>query len=191
MIAITTIFSSIVLSNPSLQQFMLRSRYLFWLFLALSIIYTFVVRKKHPQNLIALYTFNFIESFLIGFCVAPLAPEIVLKAFLMTTGLFIGLTIYAFTNRNRDFYALGAFCYGGLSALIIMGFVMIFFPVSRIVYTVYCALGVLVFMGFIVIDTVFMLQRLGPDDFVEATISLYIDFVNLFLYILQLFDDKD
>ncbi|CAN0378948.1 unnamed protein product [Lampetra fluviatilis] len=48
--------------------------------------------------------------------------------------------------------------------------------------------GALLFCGFVVWDTQRLLQRLSPEDYVEGAVSLYLDLINLFLYILRLLE---
>ena len=44
----------------------------------------------------------------------------------------------------------------------------------------------LLFCGFILYDTSNLLHLYGPDDYVEASIALYLDIINLFLYLLEI-----
>ena len=44
----------------------------------------------------------------------------------------------------------------------------------------------MIFVGFILVDTARLIHMYGPDDYVIATISLYLDFINLFLHLLSL-----
>ena len=46
--------------------------------------------------------------------------------------------------------------------------------------------GALLFSGYILYDTSVILHKLGPDDYIVAAINLYLDIVNLFLYLLQI-----
>jgi FtsH-binding integral membrane protein len=51
---------------------------------------------------------------------------------------------------------------------------------------IYSGFGVLLFSGFILVDTSRMLHRYTDDDYVAATLGLYLDIVNLFLFVLRL-----
>lgn len=46
--------------------------------------------------------------------------------------------------------------------------------------------GTLLFSGYIVYDTYLINSRLSPDEYIMGSISLYLDFINLFLNILRL-----
>ena len=46
--------------------------------------------------------------------------------------------------------------------------------------------GAVLFCGFILFDTHLIMHRLSPEEYVLASVSLYLDFINLFLYILRI-----
>ena len=51
--------------------------------------------------------------------------------------------------------------------------------------------GAIIFSGFIILDTHMIMHRMSPDDYIMATITLYLDMINLFLYILRMMKKKD
>jgi len=55
---------------------------------------------------------------------------------------------------------------------------------------IYQVCGVLVFTGYILYDTSMIIHRFGPDDYIIASVELYIDLINLFLFILSLLGDR-
>jgi len=107
---------------------------------------------------------------------------------LITLGIFLGLTIFTFQSK-WDFSGMGPFLFAGLMALIMTGFVGMFFPFSRTVDLVYGIGGALLFSGYIVFDTYNINNRLSPDEFIIGAISLYLDFINLFLSILRVLNN--
>ena len=46
--------------------------------------------------------------------------------------------------------------------------------------------GALIFVGYILYDTSLLMHHLGPDDYIIAVVTLYLDVINLFLYLLEL-----
>lgn len=46
--------------------------------------------------------------------------------------------------------------------------------------------GALLFCGFILFDTHLIMHKLSPEEYVMASVSLYLDFINLFIYILRI-----
>ncbi len=105
----------------------------------------------------------------------------------MTTAVFGGLSLYALQSR-RDFSYLGGFLFVALIALIVGGIVMWFIH-SSLLSMLYSVGGILIFSGYVLYDTSLIMRRLGPNDAVIGAINLYLDLINLFLFILQLLSE--
>jgi FtsH-binding integral membrane protein len=70
--------------------------------------------------------------------------------------------------------------------------VMMFFPhQSLAVEMIYSGLGALIFSVYIIVDTQKIMRTAHLDDEIPATISLYLDIVNLFLFILRLLQSRN
>ena len=108
-------------------------------------------------------------------------PELYTMRSLATFG---GLSLYALTS-GKDFSYLGGMLFAGLIGLVVAGFVM-FFVHSSLMSMVYSVVGILIFCGFTLYDTSVILNKLGEDEAVAGAISLYLDFLNLFLMIFNL-----
>ncbi|KAF8514208.1 UPF0005-domain-containing protein [Hysterangium stoloniferum] len=145
-------------------------------------------RHSHPLNFVFLSTFTVLEALTIGVVVAFYDSTIVLQALLITLGIFLGLTIFTFQSK-WDFSGMAPFLFVGLMALLVTGFVGMFFPFSRTVDLLYGIGGALIFSGYIVFDTYNINSRLSPDEFIAGAISLYLDFINLFLSILRVLNN--
>lgn len=50
--------------------------------------------------------------------------------------------------------------------------------------------GAMLFSFFIIVDTQMMLTKLSPEEYIMAAINLYLDIINLFLYILRIFGER-
>lgn len=46
--------------------------------------------------------------------------------------------------------------------------------------------GAMLFCGFILFDTHLIMHKLSPEEYVMASVNLYLDFINLFIYILRI-----
>mmetsp|Transcript_30151 Transcript_30151/g.70439 ORF Transcript_30151/g.70439 Transcript_30151/m.70439 type:complete len:137 (+) Transcript_30151:131-541(+) len=117
---------------------------------------------------------------------------IVAEAFLLTAAITGGLTFYTLKS-DRDFSFMGAALHGGLSMLLLGGLlnmVVMWATGGALFHGQFSFLlaicGALLFSAFIVYDTHMISQRLGPDQYIEATIMLYLDIVNLFLELLRI-----
>lgn len=76
--------------------------------------------------------------------------------------------------------------YSALWAMIIWGFIQIFFRPGPVAQTIYSLLGALLFCGYIVFDVNLLATRLDVDDYIWGSVALYLDVINLFMYILRI-----
>ncbi|GBE80716.1 Bax inhibitor 1 [Sparassis crispa] len=146
-------------------------------------------RHSHPLNLALLSLFTLFEAFTLGVTVAFFDNVIVLQALLITLGVFLGLTLFTFQSKY-DFSGMGSWLFAGLIAMVMTGFVSIFLPFGRTTDLIFAAGGCLLFSGYVVYDTYIITKRLSPDEYILAAISLYLDFINLFINILRLLNDS-
>ena len=141
-----------------------------------------------PLNYVLMFAFTFAEAYVVSFvCAAVYQPQIVIAAAFLTAMLVLGLTFYAFYT-DSDFTTMGALAFI-LGALFIgFGLLSYFFgPTMRFVY---CAIGVFLFGFYLVIDTQMIMgdkkYRLQGDDYILGAIILYMDIINIFLYLVQI-----
>eukprot|EP00850_Spirogloea_muscicola_P022177 SM000281S10745 [mRNA] locus=s281:131442:133294:+ [translate_table: standard] len=117
--------------------------------------------------------------------------EIVLEALILTSVVVVCLTIYTYwaVQQGHDFSFLGPFLFAGLLILVVWGLIQMFFPLGQTGRVVYGALGALLFCAYIIYDTDNLIQRYSYDEYIWASIALYLDIVNIFLYLLQILRD--
>ncbi|MFI5232781.1 MAG: Bax inhibitor-1 family protein, partial [Gemmatimonadales bacterium] len=146
-----------------------------------------VSRNSFPQNI----GFVFLFTFAMGLYMAPgIAwaeahnPGIAMQAAVLTLTAFGTLTAYAFISR-RDFGAWGGFLFTGLIVLVVTSVLMMFMH-STAGYTWLASIGVLLFSGLLVFDTWRLRNVYGPDDYVLAAVNIYLDLLNMFMFILSL-----
>ena len=114
----------------------------------------------------------------------------VLMAAAITSVIFVCLT--GFTMQSKiDFSFLGAGLFACLMIMMLFSFGMMCFGFNADLYFGYCVGGAIVFSLYIVYDTYMIHNRMGPDDYVMAAIDLYLDLINLFIFILQLLSKRD
>ena len=151
------------------------------------IFFAMAVRQKEGLNLLALFAFTSLSGALPGPWLAHLAatqPGVILQTFILTAGVFGGLTVYVFAAR-KDFSFMGGFLFVGLLVLIIGGLANIFIASSAMHFAM-SACGVLLFAGFILYDTSNIVLRYPSNEYVAGALSLYLDFLNLFINLLSL-----
>ncbi|KAJ2157023.1 hypothetical protein GGF46_004785 [Coemansia sp. RSA 552] len=146
--------------------------------------------NSHPTNIVLLSVFTLLEGYTLGAVTAFYPTPVVLQALVITLGLFVALTLFTMQS-SYDFSRMGPILFFMLWAVILVGFVQIFLPFNRTFDLVVAAVSALVFCGYIMYDTHMIMNRMSPDDYVLASVSLYLDIVNLFLAILRILGDRD
>ena len=110
------------------------------------------------------------------------------STFFVTGGAFLGLSLYATTTKH-DLSGMRTFLLVGLIGLVLGGIVNLFLRNSAMEFVLSCA-GVLVFAGLTAYDTqrIRAMAETGDDRHaLLGALALYLDFINLFLYLLRFF----
>ncbi len=162
------------------------------LFLILEIglmIGAYALREKPGINFIMLYGFTFVTGLAISPIVNILTTSgnggILLQALGVTAGLTVALSVYAWTTK-RDFSGLAPYLFVAVIGLIIVSLLNIFLH-SALLQSVIMYAGVLIFSFYLIFDV----QRSRKfentvGNAIALTISIYLDILNLFLFILQI-----
>ncbi|XP_022113763.1 protein lifeguard 4 [Pieris rapae] len=146
-----------------------------------------VKRREYPTNLYLLAGFTVVQAYTIGVVVSYFDTFIVLQALGLTFTVVLALTLFTF-NTKRDFSFVGYGLVAGLSVLIIGGFLQIFLQSSA--FEIALSFTGAVFFGlFLIFDTQQLMTTLSPEEYILATINLYMDILNLFLYILRILNE--
>lgn len=123
----------------------------------------------------------------------------VTQAFVVTAGMFGGMSLFG-TVTKRDLTGMGSFLIMGLWGIILASIVNIFLRSSAVDFAI-SVIGVIVFAGLTAYDTQ-KLRAMGEsaplDDSLAirrgailGALTLYLDFVNMFLMLLRLFGNRD
>ncbi|MGZ9811091.1 Bax inhibitor-1/YccA family protein [Pseudoroseicyclus sp. H15] len=118
----------------------------------------------------------------------------IVQTFLVTAAAFAGLSLYGYTTK-RDISGWGSFLIMGVIGLIIASIVNIFLASPAVMFAI-SALGVLIFAGLTAYDTQniknMYLAHAGQGDqewlgksAIMGALNLYLDFINLFMFLLQ------
>ena len=120
--------------------------------------------------------------------------------FLVTAGMFAGISLYGYTTK-RDLSGMGSFLVMALIGVILASLVN-FFLKSTALYWVITYVGILVFVGLTAYDTQ-KIKRMsatldGNNDtlmlkrvVIMGALTLYLDFVNMFLFLLRIFGRRN
>jgi FtsH-binding integral membrane protein len=116
----------------------------------------------------------------------------IVQAFLGAACLFLAMSLYGYTTK-RDLTSVGQFMFIGLIGIIIASIVNIFIG-SSLMQMVVSALAVIIFLGLTAYDTQKIREMIAYDRDGHAEVSgaltLYLDFINIFLNLLQLFGNR-
>ncbi len=120
----------------------------------------------------------------------------VTRVFFICSATFGSMSIYGYTTK-RDLTKLGSFLMMGLIGIIIASLVNIFMK-SSMMYFVISILGVLIFVGLTAYDTQKIKNMYAASDTGEimgkkavmGALTLYLDFINLFIMLLRLFGQR-
>ena len=118
------------------------------------------------------------------------------RVFFITSGTFAAMSLYGYTTK-RDLTGFGSFLMMGLIGIIIASIVNMFLASSALHFAI-SVIGVLVFVGLTAYDTQKLKAIYSAADGAETSskkvimgaLTLYLDFINLFLMLLRLFGDR-
>lgn len=110
-------------------------------------------------------------------------PQLVMQALGLTALVFVTLSAYALTSK-KDFSFMRGFLVAGLVVVIVSSIINIFIGSGPMFMAINAGVALLM-TGFILFDTSRIVNG-GETNYIRATVSLYLDFLNLFIAILNL-----
>jgi len=152
------------------------------------------LRTSFPLNYILLGLFTICESLSLGVVGLVYTTESIMLAAGLTFAMVLGLTIFAFQTKI-DFTQCRSAMFVILFLFIICGILFAFIPYSRQMEIVYGGIGAAIFSIYLIIDTQMMMGgshkfSISPEEYVFAAIAIYLDIINLFLYLLRIFGSR-
>ncbi len=147
----------------------------------------FAAKNKTPLNLILLFAFTFLTGFTLAptlaIYIAANMGYVIGEAFGLTAVAFFALTIFAM-NTKRDFTTMGKMLFIALIVMIVAGIANIFLHLPMLQLAI-AAVGAVLFSLFILFDTQNIIRGNVSSE-IEAAVALYLDFLNLFISLLQI-----
>mmetsp|Transcript_87627 Transcript_87627/g.225765 ORF Transcript_87627/g.225765 Transcript_87627/m.225765 type:complete len:248 (-) Transcript_87627:303-1046(-) len=165
-------------------------------FLVLSISMTCCTHllRQHPWNLVILCGFTLLESVSVGFICAMYEVESVVLCLAATAAICGALTLFACTTEV-DVTSMGGYLRATSLGLFFLGLAGLFLRVP-LLQAAYAFGGAVLFSGYIVYDTQLVVggkhvsRRMSIDDYVIAALSIYMDIVQLFMFLLRLLGER-
>lgn len=165
--------------------------------LVVVVVLSWLAPKLHPVVAALLFAFYAILNGVFFGLIVPIYTEgSVLVAFGATAGTFLVMSLYGFFTKS-DLTSFGSLATMGLFGLLI-GLVLNIFIQSDAISTILTFVGIIIFVVLIAYDTQ-KLKKLGEQAEMEGKVGsyairgaleLYLDFVNLFIRLLQIFGKR-
>jgi uncharacterized protein len=200
-LALSGIVAFAVATTPALQQVIFGSG-LVWLFILAPIgLVFFLSAKIATMKSSTAQTVFWIFAGLMGISLSSILLQYtgasVARVFFITAGTFGAMSLYGYTTK-KDLTKFGSLLMMGLIGIIIASVVNIFLASSALHFAI-SVIGVLVFVGLTAYDTQKIRQMYLEADSSEVSnkkaimgaLTLYLDFINLFIMLMHLFGQRD
>ena len=199
-LAITALSAWFIAGSPAIVGAIAGSRVLFWGLMIVQLGIVFVLSARVQQlaastAALLFVLYSALTGVTMAFALLAFTGESVATTFLVTAGMFGGLAIYG-TTTSRSLDGLGQFLFMGLIGVVLASFVGIFWHSDGLQFVI-SFIGVLVFSGLAAYDA----QRLKAMALaapggqtssyaIVGALALYLDFINLFLFLLRFTGDR-
>ena len=203
-LAITGFTAYGVATSPGIMQAIYTNQILFWGLIIAE--FALVIGVSSAINKLSLTTatlmfvlYSIINGALLSFIFLAYTQSSIATVFFITAGTFAAMAFVGYTTKT-DLSSLGKYLLMALIGIIIATLVNVFFVKSSILDLGISYLGVLIFVGLTAYDTQKIKNMLlqAPDAGEQAqkyallgALSLYLDFINLFIYLLRIFGKRE
>ncbi len=204
-LGLTALIAFFVASNPALLRSLVGNTMGFMLLIVGEFALVFYLtarldRMSQASAIGAFLAYSALNGVLLSTIFVVYTGVVIYKTFLTAALMFAGMSIYAMTTK-RDLNRFGSYLIMGIWGLIGASLINIFFRSSGLDYLISFA-GVAIFLGLTAWDTqkiIKMSAQYGSNVDGEVytklsiigALSLYLDFLNLFLYLLRIFARSD
>lgn len=193
-----------VANSPGILQAIYTNQILFWGLIIAE--FALVIGVSAAINKISLTTatlmfvlYSVINGALLSYIFLAYTSSSIATVFFITAGTFAAMALIGYTTKT-DLSSMGKYLLMALIGMIIATLVNVFFVKSTGFELVLSYVGVLVFVGLTAYDSQKIKQMLlqAPDAGEGAqkvallgALSLYLDFINLFIYLLRIFGKRE
>lgn len=200
-LAITGITAMAVSNSYAMQQLIFGSRFMFFGLIIAELALVWYVSARIQSlsfttatGLFMLY--SFINGLTLSVIFLAYTTTSIASTFFVTAGTFGAMSLYGYFTK-KDLTSLGNLLFMLLIGLIIATVVNIFWANSTL-YWITTYAGIFIFVGLTAYDTKKIKRLLNGQEITEESqkmallgaLSLYLDFINLFLYLLRIFGDR-
>ncbi len=201
-LGVTGIVALYIAQSDQLLYSIATNQVLFWgLIIAEFVLVMILCAKIHTfdfsTSLILFILYSVVNGATLSVIFMVYTKESIASTFFVTAGTFAVMSLIGYSTK-KDLSKLGGFLFMMLIGLVIATIVNIFLA-SSTMYWIITYAGVLIFVGLTIYDTQKIKKMLwqyeGNGDAVQkisllGALTLYLDFINLFLYLLRLLGDR-
>ena len=192
-LAITAFMALITLSSPAILNAIVGNRILFFGLLIgeLALVFTLsgaISRLSEPVATILFVAYSALNGVTLSVVALVYTANSIASTFVITAGMFGAMSIYGHMTK-RDLTSWGSFLFMGLIGIVIASIVNIFVASSAVSWII-SGIGVIVFTGLTAYDTWKIKEMAaqgagGRKPAILGALTLYLDFINLFLMLLR------
>ena len=200
-LAVTGITAMAVDASYQLQQLLFSGKYTFLVLvvaeLALVIYLSArIARMWFVSAMVSFLAYSFLNGLTLSVVFLAYTKSSIASTFFVTAGTFAAMSLYGYFTK-KDLSSWGNLFFMALIGLIIATIVNVFWA-NTTLYWITTYAGVLIFVGLTAYDTNRIKQMLANQEVNEGTqklallgaLTLYLDFINMFLYLLRIFGDR-
>ncbi|XP_016342171.1 protein lifeguard 3-like isoform X3 [Sinocyclocheilus anshuiensis] len=149
-------------------------------------------RRRFPWNLILLAIFTLALSFMTGNIASYYSTKAVFLALGITVLVSVAVTVFCFQTKVDFTKCSGFFCVLGIVVFVtgIITAIVLSFKYIPWLHMLYAAIGAIAFTLFLAYHTQLLIGNrklsIGPEEYVFAALSLYVDIVQIFIFLLQI-----
>lgn len=197
-LATTGVVALVIAHSPAALELLLGNRILFYalLFGQLGLVFAFsalAVRVSTPVAAILFFAYAALTGVTFSTLFLVYTASSIAATFFVTAGAFAGLSAVGLVTK-RDLSAVGRFAIFALFGVIIASVVNIFLQSSGLDWII-TTVGVLLFAGLTAYDTqrlkeLFRSGATAANLPLVGALTLYLDFINMFLFLLRLFGNR-
>lgn len=200
-LALTAIVAYLLGSSQAFLEYYVTHHWLMWVpiiavFALVIGINSALQRLNSGVCALLFYAFSALMGLMLFSIFVVYSPTAIVKTFFITAGTFSAMTIYGFTT-SKDLSRFGTYLIMALFGLIIASVVNIFLQSSGFDWII-SIVGVIIFVGLTAWDTqqIKQMAMVTPTEYrnklaMSGALSLYLDFINLFLYLLRIFGNRN
>lgn len=202
-LAITGLVALYMAKSLTLLSFILGNSFAFWVLLLSEIglvwyLSARIQNIKFTTATILFILYSILNGMTLSVIFITYTMSSIASTFFITAGTFGAMALFGYVTK-KDLTRIGSLCFMGIIGIIIASIVNIFLH-SSMMNLIISLVGVLLFVGLTAYDSQKIKQLLSDEDIeinestqkiaLMGAMTLYLDFVNLFLYLLRLLGDR-